>query len=869
MSALAAMTLEQATSSAPRTEKRDRESPGDKGEASGWRTIPKQKKESEKKKKMKEDRQKQMQREMPAEREVGKKAKNREGPQPRRIRSRGDALIIGVKGEKTTYADLLKRMRDDPKLNELGEKVVKTRRTQSGELLFELKRDPEVKSAAFKVLVETALGSEAQVKALSQETIVEAKNLDEVTTESEVKAVLTRAKYLGDVSMFIRLRKVYGSTQTVSIRLSIASANRLLKMERVKIGWAMGTHSIKSLQVPSRVQLVKSHPRGKFKVSISGREIVGFVASERLHACLCVCGPVKFDGLGMRKSAALALYAATALILACQSGANYVAYDEDLTTIGDPSDLDYLQDEAQRRADYHDAIDRLIASVMNQTEDADTDSDSRKKSNADPVKVSDADAEKDTLKCAANRQPQPIVPASSLTINKCCPPGESFLHESITRCKEGLRRPRLPIISREVIIYDQTCFEFGQYLKNNVTTNGKCIGKHLVFSNDGAMFTMIQNGSLMVSNANQMVIYHDYCVEETGTTVLAAFVCDEIVFPDPFDLVDKLVIGSALVALFLAVLIYAFERNFHTTFGKLIMVHVGLLFVALLLEAALTEFEESIYSTIVFILIEASYVVFVATNLQLLVCKQSDFQKMDTRNVVFVAFGCCVLWVIAVLFTLYCDEILVVLCTIFSSLLFSILVNLVVLRGMVNRRHHLLNSMDSTYEISDSVEFSGFVQYRRELTILSTIAAVLQLLHWIVYAASRYSLLYSLSWCGLTVFVVYVCFRYRSITVLSVGSRSNISNVLRHRHQHHHHQEQQQNHQSSQHHDEQQHQQQHSPHRFEEPSGNGSYQEMENGFHQMQPNSHGHQQRVDNQKHPSLAPVPEESGQSASEDRGK
>ncbi|XP_055536609.1 uncharacterized protein LOC129725150 isoform X2 [Wyeomyia smithii] len=554
----------------------------------------------------------------------------------------------------------------------------------------------------------------------------------------------------------------------------------------------------------------------------------------------------------MRKSAALVLSIATALALVHG---------------------DYLQEDAQRKADYHDAIDRLIASVMNQTEDADADTDSRKKPRADPAKVISADAEEDILKCATNRQPQPIKSVPSLTINKCCPPGESFLHESITRCQSGLRRPRLPIVSRDVIIFDQTCFEFGQYLKYNVTTNGTCIGKRLVFSNDGATFTLIQDGSLMVSNGNQMVLYRDYCVEETGTTVLAAFVCDELNFPDPFDLVDKLVIGSALVALFLAVLIYAFEKNFHTTFGKLIMVHVGLLFVALLLEVALTEFEEAFYSTIVFILIEASYVVFVATNLQLLMCNQGDFQKIDTRNLVYIAFGCCILWVTAVLFTLYCNEILVVICTVFIGLLFSILVNLVVLRGIVNRRHHLLNSMDSTYEIADSMEFTGFVQYRRELTILSTIAAVLQLLHWIVFAASRYSLLYSLSWCGLTVFVVFVCFRYRSITVLSVGGRrSSNSNVLRHRHHHHQHEHHHEE-SSSQHHEQQQEQSSSPPasppHRFEESTGNGFYHEMENGYHQMQPNSHGHRHRVDNQKHPSLAPVAEESGQSGSEDRSK
>lgn len=76
--------------------------------------------------------------------------------------------------------------------------------------------------------------------------------------------------------------------------------------------------------------------------------------------------------------------------------------------------------------------------------------------------------------------------------------------------------------------------------------------------------------------------------------------------------------------------------------------------------------------------------------------------------------------------------------------------------------------------------------------ILSSFATVLQLLHWILFVASRYNLLYALSWCGLTIFAVFVCFRYRSITLLSSsgggggGDGSRISKVLRHRHQRNH-----------------------------------------------------------------------------------
>lgn len=252
--------------------------------------------------------------------------------------------------------------------------------------------------------------------------------------------------------------------------------------------------------------------------------------------------------------------------------------------------------------------------------------------------------------------------------------------------------------------------------------------------NDGALFTVIQNGSLMVSSPDQMVIYKDYCLEETGSSVLVAHVCDAIVFPDPFDWADKLIIGTALVALFLTALLYAFEATFQTIFGRLITIHAALLFTALLLEAALTEFNEAFYSTIVYVLIGASYVLFAAANLYSLFTSLSNYKKMDNRNVVYVAFGCCLFWLFSVLFTMYYQgklhvfpnhypfhkynfivDKVVALCTVFSGLVLSVLVNLIILRGILNRRHQLLTAMDSCYEISDSNEYSTYVHHRKEL----------------------------------------------------------------------------------------------------------------------------------------------------------
>ncbi|XP_065089272.1 uncharacterized protein LOC135710592 [Ochlerotatus camptorhynchus] len=148
----------------PRSLKRKKETPGEEEELKKlkndkedskeerWRTVEEPKEKWKKRK----------------EKEVKKKEEqNKEQPRPRRERSTDDALIVQAK-DKTTYAALLRKVREDPELKELGESVLKTRCTQKGEMLFELKKDPSFKSTAFKKLVEMSLGEGASVRALSQ-----------------------------------------------------------------------------------------------------------------------------------------------------------------------------------------------------------------------------------------------------------------------------------------------------------------------------------------------------------------------------------------------------------------------------------------------------------------------------------------------------------------------------------------------------------------------------------------------------------------------------------------------------------------------------------------------------------------------------
>ena len=214
----------------PRSDKRKRDTPGEEeekkkakndanegpsqGEGNGWRTVVKK---------------------GPKPNEAKKEGERKE---PRRERIKGDAIVIEAKAN-VTYAAILQKVRNAPELKELGEKVVRTRRTQKGEMLFELQKDPSVKSAAFKELVAKALGHEAGVRALSQETTVECRYLDEITTEEEVRNALKEQCDLDDETLVIKLRKAYGGTQTASIRLSAAVAPKLLKKGKIKVGWSV------------------------------------------------------------------------------------------------------------------------------------------------------------------------------------------------------------------------------------------------------------------------------------------------------------------------------------------------------------------------------------------------------------------------------------------------------------------------------------------------------------------------------------------------------------------------------------------------------------------------------------------------------
>lgn len=76
--------------------------------------------------------------------------------------------------------------------------------------MFELKKDVNVKSSNYKGLIEKALRDCVLVRALNQETVVKCQNIDEVTTENDLRKCLMNQFQSSDcdATAIIRLKKI-------------------------------------------------------------------------------------------------------------------------------------------------------------------------------------------------------------------------------------------------------------------------------------------------------------------------------------------------------------------------------------------------------------------------------------------------------------------------------------------------------------------------------------------------------------------------------------------------------------------------------------------------------------------------------------
>lgn len=158
---------------------------------------------------------------------------------PTRLRKKPEALIVKKTGE-ASYAEMLRKLRSDPSLSELGSHVRKIRRTQKGELLLEVEGKASESVPKFKSDLEAALNDLASVRTGAQRIALSCSGLDEATTAEELHSCLV-AQFQGlqiNPEDIRGLRRMRDGTQIASVLLNANVAIPVLKQGTITVGWS-------------------------------------------------------------------------------------------------------------------------------------------------------------------------------------------------------------------------------------------------------------------------------------------------------------------------------------------------------------------------------------------------------------------------------------------------------------------------------------------------------------------------------------------------------------------------------------------------------------------------------------------------------
>ncbi|CAD6998283.1 unnamed protein product [Ceratitis capitata] len=173
--------------------------------------------------------------------EVKRKTKNEKKKATFVPRPRPDAIIIARAGNMS-YSDILRAVKKEDTLKELGENVSRIRKTAKGEILLEMKKAQMTSTGAYQKEICKVLGEQAQIRALTHEISVEIRDLDEITTKEDIiEAIRSQIKELNTIGVDAvkNIREAYAGTQTALISLPATDAKRLLDASKIKVGWVV------------------------------------------------------------------------------------------------------------------------------------------------------------------------------------------------------------------------------------------------------------------------------------------------------------------------------------------------------------------------------------------------------------------------------------------------------------------------------------------------------------------------------------------------------------------------------------------------------------------------------------------------------
>ena len=124
----------------------------------------------------------------------------------------------------------------------MGSNIAKVRKTAAGDLLLEFDRKATQAAGQYCSTVAGKLGDSANVFTLREESLIVVKDLDEVTTETEIcealSGILDRTPII-ETTAVKSLRDGFRGTRIAVVSLPTALARKAIEVGKVRIGWVV------------------------------------------------------------------------------------------------------------------------------------------------------------------------------------------------------------------------------------------------------------------------------------------------------------------------------------------------------------------------------------------------------------------------------------------------------------------------------------------------------------------------------------------------------------------------------------------------------------------------------------------------------
>lgn len=141
-----------------------------------------------------------------------------------------------VKSGTTTYADLLKTVKNEVNIKEVGVQVKSIKKTTRGDLLLEVEGDKQ-KAGALREAIREKVKNDVRVS--NRDVIIHVLDIDAATSQEQVEeAIKDELGPNDDHSLLIRsMRPTRDGNQIATAQVSRHIANLLVKAQKIQIGW--------------------------------------------------------------------------------------------------------------------------------------------------------------------------------------------------------------------------------------------------------------------------------------------------------------------------------------------------------------------------------------------------------------------------------------------------------------------------------------------------------------------------------------------------------------------------------------------------------------------------------------------------------